>query len=226
MDQVTRYYPETREYGNVQNAVDYFLKFEIERDTKILDIGTNLGSFPYELHMRGYKSVHGIDIREDAIRHGRQRYPVIGDSLSYYDGTTIPFDNESFHVITMFDVIEHIPRIGEFLLETNRVLAPGGFFIFQTPNIYVNSVWSTIVCRSLRWREEHCSLQSLRSLRKLLAHAGFGRIVIDKHSINTEFNRSEVRKELGSIGPFLLKLCDSLPLALFPNFYGSAVKRS
>jgi 2-polyprenyl-3-methyl-5-hydroxy-6-metoxy-1,4-benzoquinol methylase len=174
--------------------------------------------------MRGYEGVHGIDIREDAIKHGRQRYAAIGDNLSCYDGHAIPFDNESFDVITMFDVIEHIPKIGEFLLEANRVLATGGRLVFQTPNIYINSVWSTIVWRSLAWRQEHCSLQSLRSLRKLLSQAGFRRIIIEKHSINTEFNRSEVSKQLGSIGLFLLKLSDNLPLGLYPNFYGSAVK--
>lgn len=224
MSQATQSHYEAKEYGNVQNAVDYFLKFEIEKDKQILDIGTNLGSFPYELHMRGYKGVHGIDIREDAIRHGRQRYAVIGDSLTCYDGHAIPFDNESFDVITMFDVIEHIPKIDEFLLEANRVLATGGRLVFQTPNIYINSLWSTIVWRSLAWREEHCSLQSFRSLRMLLSQAGFHEIAIEKHSINTEFNRSEVSKQLGWIGLFLLKLSDNLPLALYPNFYGSAVK--
>ena len=224
MGQATLYHYEPKEYGNIQNAVDYFLKFEIEKDKKILDIGTNLGSFPYELHIRGYKGVHGIDIREDAITHGRQRYGAIGDSLSCYDGKTIPFDNESFDVVTMFDVIEHIPRIGEFLLEANRVLVADGCLVFQTPNIYINSVWSTVVWRSFGWKAEHCSLQSLRSLRKLLSQAGFNQITIDKHSINTEFNRSEVSKQLGSIGLFLLKLSELLPLGLYPNFYGSAVK--
>ena len=225
MGEATPFHFETKEYGNIQNAVDYFLKFEIERNKKILDIGTNLGSFPHALHMRrGYKNVHGIDIREHAIKYGQQHYPLIRDSLSCYDGHAIPFDNESFDVITMFDVIEHIPKIEEFMSETNRVLATGGYFIFQTPNIYINSVWSTIVWRSLGWKKEHCSLQSLRSLRKLLSRTGFRQIVIEKHSINTEFNRSEVSKQLGSVGLFLLKISDNLPLSVYPNFYGSAVK--
>ena len=224
MGQATPICYEIKEYGNIQNALDYFLKFAIEKDLKILDIGTNLGSFPYGLHTLGYKSVHGIDIREDAIKNGRQQYAAIRDSLSCYDGQTIPFDNESVDIITMFDVIEHIPKVGEFLLEANRVLARGGRFIFQTPNIYINSVWSTIYWRSLCWRTDHCSLQSLRSLRKVLSEAGFRQVVIEKHSINTEFNRSEVSKHLGSIGVFLLKLSDKLPLTLYPNFYGSAVK--
>ena len=46
MNQVGPYQYELKEYGNIQNAVDYFLNFQIEKDKKILDIGTNLGSFP------------------------------------------------------------------------------------------------------------------------------------------------------------------------------------
>ncbi|MEJ7670325.1 MAG: hypothetical protein WKH97_16675 [Casimicrobiaceae bacterium] len=90
MGEATPFHFETKEYGNIQNAVDYFLKFEIERNKKILDIGTNLGSFPHALHMRrGYKNVHGIDIREHAIKYGQQHYPLIRDSLSCYDGHAI-----------------------------------------------------------------------------------------------------------------------------------------
>ncbi len=224
MGQDWSFYSEHKEYGNIQSAVEYFLKLNVAKNKRILDIGTNLGSFPYELHMRGYERVHGIDIRKDAIDYGRQRYAAIGENLSFYDGHTIPFDSESFDVLTMFDVIEHIPKAAKFLLEANRVLVKGGRLIFQTPNIYINSVWSTILCRSLVWRKEHCSLQSLRSLRFILSQAGFRGIVVEKHSVNTEFNRNQVSKQLGSIGIILLKLSDSLPLGLYPNFYGSAVK--
>jgi len=220
----TPYERADREYGNIENAIDYFLRFEIGRDKSILDIGTNRGSFPYGLHERGYRNVRGIDVRGDAIRHGQEQYPAIADRLSRYDGYPIPFAGESFDVVTMFDVIEHIPRVEEFLLDVNRVLARGGVFVFQTPNIYVNSLWSTVVWRSLRWREEHCSLQSLRSLRALLGRTGFRQPTIDKYSVNTEFNRSEVGKRLGSVGLLLLRLSDHLPLGLYPNFYGSAVK--
>lgn len=224
MCSVTSHHDAPKEYGNIRNSIEYFLKFNVEKDRKILDIGTNLGSFPHELHMLGYTAVHGIDISEDAIRHGRQRYAAIRDNLSSYEGNVIPFPSGSFDVVTMFDVIEHIPKIGEFLLEANRVLARGGRLVFQTPNIYVNSVWSTIVFRSLAWREAHCSLQSLRSLRRLLSQAGFHQVVIEKVSIDTDFNRTQVSRQLGSFGLRLLQLSSSLPLALYPNFYGSAVK--
>jgi hypothetical protein len=73
-----------------------------------------------------------------------------------------------------------------------------------------------------RW--EHCSLECLRSLRRLLRWTGFCQVVIDKHSIDAEFNRNKMSKQLGSIGLFLLHLSNNVPSGLHPNFYRSAVK--
>jgi len=215
---------EFKEYGNIDNCVDYFLDYAVPRDKRILDIGTNLGSFPNALHARGYTDVRGIDVQPAAIAHGKQVYPAIADRLLAYDGRTLPFADGSFDAVTMFDVIEHIPDVREFLPEVARVLADDGLFVFQTPNIYVNSVWATIEWRSFEWRKDHCSLQSLRSLRRLLRDAGLSQVRVDKVSIDTEFNRAVIREHLGGLGTMLLRLSRLLPLGLYPNFYGSAVK--
>lgn len=215
---------EIQEYGNVLNAVRYFLRADIDKDKKILDIGTNLGSFPHQLHTLGYLDVHGIDVRDEAVRHGQQQYPELRDRLRSYNGKTMPFEDATFDVITMFDVLEHVRDVSEFLIEAKRVLKTGGVLVFQTPNIYINSVWSTLVWRSLKWKEEHCSLQSLSSLRQLLLNCGFDQVVVEKYTINTEFNQAQVRRYLGATGILLLRMADYLPLTLFPNFYGTAVK--
>ncbi len=215
---------EIAEYGNIKNAIKFFIGFKIDKDRMILDVGTNLGSFPGQLYSLGYTNVYGIDIREEPITAGRQTYPALVDNLSVYDGLKLPFQDESLDVVTMFDLIEHIPKPQPFLLEVNRVLKKDGYIIFQTPNIFINSIWSTLVWRSLAWKNEHCSLQSLPSLKKLLSGTGFHRICIDKYSIDTEFNRHTVKENIGLLGIILLKQADKLPLILYPNFYGSAIK--
>lgn len=55
----------------------------------------------------------------------------------------LPFPNNYFHVITAFDLIEHIPRVApgtrryfpfiELMNEVHRTLAPGGIFYARTP---------------------------------------------------------------------------------------------
>jgi len=66
----------------------------------------------------------------------------------------------------MFDVIEHIPNIEDFLKgQVYRVLKEKGIFVFQTPNKIINIPWEIINQRSLtKWKKYHCSLQAKRLL--------------------------------------------------------------
>ncbi|MEG5042078.1 MULTISPECIES: class I SAM-dependent methyltransferase [unclassified Microcoleus] len=50
------------------------------------------------------------------------------------DATNLPFENESFDIVTMFDVIEHVPDHQKAISEALRVLKPKGFLLVSTPN--------------------------------------------------------------------------------------------
>jgi SAM-dependent methyltransferase len=50
------------------------------------------------------------------------------------DATDLPFDDERFDAVTMFDLLEHVPEDREAIREAFRVLRPGGFLIVSTPN--------------------------------------------------------------------------------------------
>jgi SAM-dependent methyltransferase len=50
------------------------------------------------------------------------------------DATALPFADQSFDAVTMFDVLEHIPDHEKAIAEVKRVLRPGGFLFVSTPN--------------------------------------------------------------------------------------------
>jgi len=50
------------------------------------------------------------------------------------DATNLPFQNDFFDLVTMFDVIEHIPDHQKAISEALRVLKPKGFLLISTPN--------------------------------------------------------------------------------------------
>ena len=50
------------------------------------------------------------------------------------DATALPFDNNSFDAVTMFDLLEHVPDDRKAISEALRVLRPGGFLLISTPN--------------------------------------------------------------------------------------------
>ncbi len=174
----------------------------------------------------GYNSVYGLEVNQEKIEKGRNEYPEIAENLIFYSGEVIPYDDNDFDVILMFDVIEHIPDVESFFKkQVYRVLKNSGQLIFQTPNQIVNAPWEIINNKSLsRWKQYHCSLQTKKTLRSLLKRSGFKGIVIEKNNINTVHNQRKVHAKLGYMGLLILHILQKMPLSLYPNLWGSAKK--
>jgi 2-polyprenyl-3-methyl-5-hydroxy-6-metoxy-1,4-benzoquinol methylase len=75
-----------KEHGNIDSSLEYFLKFNIPKNAKILDIGCNYGSLIYNLYKDGYKNVYGIDINKKTIEEGKKYYKKIRNRIKIYNG--------------------------------------------------------------------------------------------------------------------------------------------
>lgn len=86
-------------------------------------------------------TVVGLDIDGAAVaRHLQLRHRVIGD------GQQLPFEGNSFDLITANMVVEHVVEPTRLFLEMTRVLAPGGRIVVHTPNV---SGYTTAAARLL-----------------------------------------------------------------------------
>ena len=100
---------------------------------RVLDIGCNDG-YGTMLLARQARRVVGVDVSSRAIDAALARGAMANVEFRRVDGLQLPFDDGSFDLATVFQVIEHIEDTREFLEEIRRVLAPAGRAIFTTPN--------------------------------------------------------------------------------------------
>jgi SAM-dependent methyltransferase len=214
-----------QECGNIETSLSYFKRMTIPSGVRILDVGTRFSTLVHQLDRLGYHDSFGIDVDNEAVSKGKSSYPELKNRLRSYEGKIIPFDTASFDVVTMFDVLEHIPNVGGFLRsEVGRILKPGGLFVFQTPNILTNVPWEIFAHKSFSaWKKYHCSLQTYGSLRRLLLGAGFTSIKIERYLVLSPFNRNLIRQKFKLLAPmifFLLKCSSLVPKPFVTNFWG------
>lgn len=98
---------------------------------KVLDVGCNDGLLGQLLIKDGHE-VFGVDVSETALDLARERGLKV--NRVNLDTDDLPFENESFDVVTVCEVIAHIYDTGHLFKEINRVLKKRGLFVISTPN--------------------------------------------------------------------------------------------
>ena len=141
-------YPEkyyTRASGNVRVTEAHKLSLEkgflyradiMERFVKIgkmLDVGCGDGYFIAFLRKRGWDS-WGAEISEAACRHAINELLLEKDKVLCGDFLKISLPGNCFDLITLFDVLEHMPDPATVLKRCSELLKPGGGIFIQVPN--------------------------------------------------------------------------------------------
>lgn len=102
--------------------------FSPGEEISILDVGCGTG---YNLgFLRRYGRVQGVDMSPEALRFCRERGET---EVTLHEAGELPFEDQSFHLLTAFDVIEHIEDDRGALREFRRLLMPGGRLLIYTP---------------------------------------------------------------------------------------------
>jgi len=103
-------------------------------DKRILDVGASFGWF--EFLVRDAKEIVAIDPNTKDLEVARKECQ--NTKAVFMEGSALDlsrFSKDSFDMVAMFDVIEHIPRGTEDLAvkEVRNVLKKGGSFLVTTP---------------------------------------------------------------------------------------------
>ncbi|MBD3266846.1 methyltransferase domain-containing protein [bacterium] len=104
-------------------------KFGPSYQGTILDAGSGQGAFTYRLKKRGFQHLAACDLYPE-------QFCVEGVECRGADITqSIPWADNSVDVVLLLEVTEHVDAIRHLFQEAYRVLKPGGFVVFSTPNI-------------------------------------------------------------------------------------------
>jgi len=148
---------------------------------RILDIGCGTGSLLIQSFLHGPKirSAVGLDMSPNMIEYAQQKVPVLhlDDRLRFMigDAEHLPFEDNSFDVITCCNSFHHYPHQIQALREMFRVLDRDGRLILidghrDDPIGFV--IFDVCVAR-VENHVHHCSGQRFRDL---ITDAGFSRI--------------------------------------------------
>ncbi len=96
---------------------------------RVLDVGSGSGGFLASLRRIG-GTLHHVDTDRGSLERCRARGQDGGLQAS---GGHLPFASETFDLVCLFDVLEHIADDREALTEVARVLRPGGTVFLHVP---------------------------------------------------------------------------------------------
>jgi 2-polyprenyl-3-methyl-5-hydroxy-6-metoxy-1,4-benzoquinol methylase len=98
---------------------------------RLLDIGCSSGLFLDLARKVGWQ-VRGLEYSPDSAQMARDQF-----KLDVVTGELRPdtFAPGSFDVVTLWDVIEHVPDPKSVLQRVKPLLAPGGLLVLKTPNV-------------------------------------------------------------------------------------------
>jgi 2-polyprenyl-3-methyl-5-hydroxy-6-metoxy-1,4-benzoquinol methylase len=134
---------------------------------RLLDVGCGQGDLLKAAENRGWEAT-GIDVSSHAVTTARGR----GLDVKKGELTDVALPENHFDVITMYEVIEHMPNPRDILLKAHELLKDSGVLVIQTANI-----------DSLRGRLQkggyyyfvpgHFVYYSFATLKKMLSRSGF-----------------------------------------------------
>lgn len=123
-------------------------KFLEKKSCRVLDLGCGGGFISNRLAQLGHQ-VTGIDLSVESLEIARKH--DLTRSVKYLSGSAdhLPFEADSFDVVTAMDFLEHVENPQEVIQQVSRVLSPQGLFFFHTFNRHLLSY--LVVIKGVEW---------------------------------------------------------------------------
>lgn len=158
----------------VRDTADLVANRGYPDDLAIMDFGSGVGlSVPWFLQVFPACRLTCLDVSRKSLEIGRSRFEG-RPRFVHFDGSTIPFDADTFHLVFTACVFHHIPpdHHRRLVEEIHRVLKPEGLFI-----AFEHNPWNPLTVRAVNACEFDANAQLIRGpdFRRLLRECGLVR---------------------------------------------------
>ena len=126
---------------------------------KILDIGAGTGDFLLEAKNKNWETV-GVEPNEKAKSIAINKGVLFADTIE-------KLESNSFDVITLWHVLEHVPDVAHQVAELKRLLKPSGTLIIAVPNFksfdanYYKNFWAAYDVPRHLWHFSKTAIEKL-----------------------------------------------------------------
>jgi len=166
-----------------KDMYDSFCRKYIENKSgRLLDVGCGLGFFVKRVGEYSSWEVYGYEIAGSAVDYARDVLKLDNIFNGRVEGSNFPSNH--FDLITMWDVIEHLPQPDIMLSYLYGILKPDGILFLHTPNVVIQLAKARLkrLMRGMRAEvhylepKDHMHIYSMKTITRLLNRNGFNRL--------------------------------------------------
>jgi len=135
----------------------------------LLDVGCGVGSFLRLARDKGYEA-SGVELSYYAAEYARNNFGLNVFNGELKDANLAP---ETFDIITLWHVLEHVTDPKKFLIEVNKLLKKDGLLVVEVPNIGSIAAKISLMNWELMAPKEHLFYFYPHTISRLLKETGF-----------------------------------------------------
>ncbi len=143
---------------------------KISHTKKLLDIGSSFGGFVYQALQKGYDA-YGLELSPHKLVPffpANEHHRIFQANI---DDTSL--DQDSYDIITAYDIIEHVEHPKSFIQNIKNALRPGGLLCLSTPDFQSIKAREEGREHILWFAVEHLIYFSLEGLKQFCKGLGF-----------------------------------------------------
>lgn len=142
---------------------------------RLLDVGCGTGEFMELMRKIGFE-VEGIELSPYAVVRAKAKGLAVWEGDFETLSSQLPANH--YDIITMLDVIEHLPNPAEALSLSHRLLKAGGWIFLHTPD-YTNVLLGThLYIITKEWERVHLVYFTPEGLETILNRCGFQKVKV------------------------------------------------